>query len=591
MTENSNVDLAVIGAGWYGLMAAKTYRDVNPSANVVILEKSPTIGGVWAEHHLYPGLRTNNMLGTYEYSDFPMSGENSFGIKPGEHIPGQVVHSYLKKFAQTFGIYDLCRFGEEVKTARKVASENEEERGWLLTIQRGDASYTLKVRRLVISTGLHSAPFLPKFVGEEESSVDVIHCSDLLQHSEKLFANSKSVAVFGGTKSAWDAAYTFASKGIHVDMIIRESGHGPCWMAPPYVTPFKKWLEKLVSTRFLTWFSPCTWGDADGFRWIRGFLHGTAAGRKLVDGFWGVLRNDVVTLNGYDKHPEIAKLKPWVDPFWVACGLSILNYPTDFFDFVKEGKITVHVADISKLSGDSVLLNSSKEGDSTIHADALLCATGFQITPSVTFLSEDGKPIDAATVGIPHHADDLDNDLIEEADKQILSRFPRLKDQPTLNPVLKPLREITGAKQLNRPYVLYRFMVPPAFINDRSIAFNGAIQSICTSLVAQCQALWLTAYFGGKLKSNLENEAEVKREATLHARFGKWRCPGGNGSLCPDIAFDSVPYLDLLLTDLGLNGRRKGGFFKECFEPYGTADYVGLVEEWKRMMNGQEDNK
>jgi hypothetical protein len=29
--------------------------------------------------------------------------------------------------------------------------------------------------------------------------------------------------------------------------MLTASGHGFCWMAPPYVTPFKKWLEKLVS--------------------------------------------------------------------------------------------------------------------------------------------------------------------------------------------------------------------------------------------------------------------------------------------------------------------------------------------------------
>jgi len=566
-------------------MTAKTYKDVNPSANIVILDKSPTIGGVWAEHNLYPGLKTNNMLGTYEFSDFPMIGENSFGVKPGEHIPGHVVHSYLKKFAQTFDIYDRCRFREKVQTAMKITSEKDGESGWLLTIQRDDTSYTLKTQRLVMATGLHSTPFLPRFVGAEDSKMDVIHCSGFLQHSEKLFANSKSVAVFGGTKSAWDVAYTFASKGIHVDMIIRESGHGPCWMAPPYVTPLKKWLEKLVSTRFFTWLSPCVWGDADGFGGIRGFLHGTAAGRKLVNVFWGVLGNDVITLNEYDKHPETAKLKPWVDAFWVASGLSILNYPSNFFDFVKEGKITVHVADILKLTEKSIHLKSSKEGDSIINADALLCATGFQFIPSVTFLSENNEQIDASTVGIPHY-DDSDSDLIEAADKEILTRFPRLKDQPGLNPALKPLRENDGAKEPNRPYVLYRFMVPLAFISDRSIAFTGSLQSICTALVAQSQALWLTAYFGKKLKLTFD-EAEVKREAMLHARFGRWRCPGGGGSLWPDFAFDSIPYVDLLLSDLGLSGRRKGGILKECFEPYGTEDYLGLVEEWKKTVDKQ----
>ena len=569
-------------------MTAKTYRDVNPSANVVILDKSPTIGGVWAEHRLYPGLKTNNMLGTYEYSDFSMSGENSFGVKPGEHIPGHVVHSYLKKFAQTFDIYDRCRFGEHVKTAMKTTSENGEERGWLLTIQRDDANYTLRTRKLVMATGLHSTAFLPKFIGAENSNMDVIHCSDLLQHSEKLFANAKSVAVFGGTKSAWDAAYAFASKGIHVDMIIRESGYGPCWMAPPYVTPLKKWLEKLLSTRFLTWLSPCVWGDADGFGGIRGFLHGTAAGRKLVNGFWWVLGNDLNTLNGYDKHPETAKLKPWVDVFWVASGLSILNYPSNFFDLVKEGKITVHIADISKLSEKSIHLTSTKEGDSTISVDALLCATGFQFIPSITFLTENGEPIDTSEVGIPHHADS-DSDLVEEADQEILTRFPRLKDQPTLNPALKPFRDNTGATELNRSYVLYRFMVPPAFINDRTIAFAGSLQTTCTALVAQSQALWLTAYFGQKLKVQLDDEAKVRREAMLHARFGRWRCPGGSGSLWPDFAFDTIPYVDLLLADLGLNRRRKGGILKECFEPYGMEDYLGLVEEWKKMIDERED--
>lgn len=545
------------------------------------MEKSPTIGGVWAEHNLYPGLKTNNMLGTYEYSDFPMSGENSFGVKPGEHIPGSIVHSYLKKFAQTFSIYDQCRFGEEVKTAMKISSENDEDGGWLLTIQRTDASYTLRTRRLVMATGLHSTPFLPKLVGAEDSKIDVIHSLNLLQHSEDLFANSKNVAVLGGTKSAWDSAYIFASKGIHVDMIIRESGHGPCWMAPPYVSPLKKWLEKLVSTRFLSWLSPCIWGYADGFGGIRGFLHGTAVGRKLTNVFWGILKNDIITLNEYDKYPETAKLKPWVDPFWVAGGLGILNYPSNFFDFVKECRITVHIGDISKLSEKSIHLTSSKEGDSTITADALLCATGFQFIPSVTFLSESGEPIDVSTIGIPHHSDS-DNDLVEEIDKEIFARFPRLKDQPAPNPALKPLRD--GEKALNRPYILYRFMVPPAFINDRSIAFAGSVSSICTTLVAQGQALWLTAYFGQKLKLELDDEAKVKREALLHARFGKWRCSGGGGPLYPDFAFDSIPYVDLLLADVGLSGRRKGGILKECFEPYGTRDYIGLVEEWKKMV-------
>ena len=514
-----------------------------------------------------------------------MTAESAPGITPGGHIPGQSVHDYLTNFAHKFGIHERCRFGEQVKTARKTTRAMGGENGWFLTIQRGDVSYTLKTRRLIIATGLHSEVFMPRFTGQEDFNADILHASNLLEYSEKLFASSKTVTVVGGTKSAWDAAYIFALKGIHVDMIIRESGHGPSWMSPPYVTPFKRLIESLVSTRILTWMSPCIWGNADGFTGARRFLHGTSMGRMLVSGYWALMTNDITTLNGYDKHPEMAKLKPWVDPFWVACGLGILNYPSNFFEFVKEGRISVHVADISKLSDKQVHLTSTTGGDFTVFADALLCATGFQRVPSIKFLSETGEPYDASTLGFPHRTDS-DSELIKEVDEEILTRFPRLKKQPIVNPRYKALVDGPGGENEftdtdHRPFTLYRFTVPPAFINDRTIAFSGMVQTILTAMVSQSQALWITAYFGGKLKTKLDDIEKVKKEAVLHARFGRWRCPGGQGGIFPDFAFDSIPYVDLLMNDLGLNKRRKAGIVKELFEPYGAPDYVGLVEEWK----------
>ncbi|KAF8461227.1 hypothetical protein BDZ91DRAFT_830109 [Kalaharituber pfeilii] len=575
-TQNGTeqVDLVVIGAGWHGLMAAKTYLEVNSSANILILDKSQTIGGVWAEHRLYPGLKTNNMLGTYEFSDFPMTGENAFGVKPGEHIPGHIVHAYLKKFAQEFGIYQRCRFSEEVQSAQKLDSEVEKGSagGWLLNVHR--------TKKLVVATGLTSEPFLPTFSGAEKFEAPIIHCGDLLQHSENLFTTAKNVAIFGGTKSAWDAAYAFATRDIHVDWIIRESGHGPCWMAPPY----------LVTTRFLTWFSPCVWGEADGFKGVRNFLHGTAFGRAIVNEFWGVLASDVIELNQYDKHPETAKLKPWVDAFWVASGLSILNYPSNFFDLVKEGKITVHVGDVAQLCQKAVHISSIKDTSTTITADALLCSTGWKFAHPLSFLDSDGKALDPSFVGLPYRSEVPDNedDLIAEADKEIFSRFPRLKNQPALNPSLKPLRESTD-EDPNRPFTLYRFMIPPAFLKDRTLAFSGMLQTVCTPMVSQVQALWVAAYLNGGLQLGKDME-KANRETILHTRFGRWRYPGGYGARYPDFAFDTVPYVDLLLGDLGLSGRRKRGLLKECFESYGMGDYVGLVREWKVKKGMQEED-
>jgi hypothetical protein len=69
----------------------------------------------------------------------------------------------------------------------------------------------------------------------------------------------------------------------------------------------------------------------------------------------------------------------------------------------------------------------------------------------------------------------------------------------------------------------------------------------------------------------------------LHSMYGEIRRPritGGAGRRYPDLVFDSLPYIDALLRDLGVSARRKSSLLKEIFEPYRLKDYQGLVEEW-----------
>ncbi|KAK8153695.1 hypothetical protein IWX90DRAFT_444949 [Phyllosticta citrichinensis] len=41
-----------------------------------------------------------------------------------------------------------------------------------------------------------------------------------------------------------------------------------------------------------------------------------------------------------------------------------------------------------------------------------------------------------------------------------------------------------------------------------------------------------------------------------------------------------MPYVDMLLRDLGLPTRRKGSWWQDVLSPHGVRDYRGLVEEW-----------
>jgi cation diffusion facilitator CzcD-associated flavoprotein CzcO len=205
---------------------AKTYLEVNPSANILILEAASSIGGVWAEDRLYPELKSNNLLGTYEFSDFPMDPE-IFGVNPGEHIPAEVMHNYLTYYAERFDLISRIRFETKVNSAEYKGPGK-----WLIKVTRGFIddnaleSDEISTKRLVVATGLTSEPFLPTFTGGEVFGAPLFHSRDFLKY-ESTLETAKKVAVFGGSKSAWDAVYAYASKGVQVDWIIRGEDANP----------------------------------------------------------------------------------------------------------------------------------------------------------------------------------------------------------------------------------------------------------------------------------------------------------------------------------------------------------------------------
>ncbi|KAI1912372.1 hypothetical protein LOZ39_002576 [Ophidiomyces ophidiicola] len=571
------VDLIIVGAGPSGLVCARTYLTINPSANVVILESAATIGGVWAKERIYPGLHLNNLLGTYEYSDFPMS-EKKFGVTRGKHIPGEAAHEYLKAYAQEFGFYSKIRFESKVESVEKIDS-NDQERWTVAYCKTNSASgnvvrYIL-TKKLVLSTGTCEEPVLPVLKDSETFDAPLFHSRDMAKEQHAI-REAKNVAVLGGSKSGYDAAYLAASNGAQVDWIISNSGRGGIWISPPYVTPFKKWLEKFVTTRIFTWFSPCSWGDADGFGRIRELLHRTSIGRWVVDKFWRFMGDDVIKINRYDDHPETKKLKPWTETFWISTSFSILNYPTDFYDLVRNGQIRVHVGDVEKLSPKTIHL----KGGEVIKTDLLISCTGWKGFPNIQFLP---KGIEKK-LGIPFKSTKPEK-LTLLADIETFSHFPRLKEQPTVKNPYNGVFEDRSKNNNYERFKLYRLMVPPAFIHDRSIGFVGMLTTFSTLLSSQVQALWMTAYLDGKLDLETSpgtTEKEFLWDATLHNQFLKWRYPFAS-PVHPDFVFDTVPYLDWILHDLKLKSHRKRGILAEIFQPYGPEDYRGLIEEWKTL--------
>src|SRR5215207_6904242 len=104
--------VCVIGAGIAGLVTAKVLRD--DGFDVLVFERLPTIGGVWAPSRTYPGLRANNPRETYAFSDFEYPGT-------ADDFPtAEQVRAYLDGYVVHFGLRPLLRLATEVRTVSRT---------------------------------------------------------------------------------------------------------------------------------------------------------------------------------------------------------------------------------------------------------------------------------------------------------------------------------------------------------------------------------------------------------------------------------------------------------------------------------------
>lgn len=590
---------------------AKTYLDVHPQTNILILDYAESLGGTWAAERLYPGLKTNNVVGTYEFSDFPMVAKE-YGLEPGQHIPGKVVNSYLCDFCDAFGLTSRIRFGTKVDSATLLPNE-EWQVGFTTTTKPAAGEYeivngdppatagtqekwsgTLTASKLVLATGLTSEPFIPRLPGRETFNGPVFHAKDFKSRAQEL-SGANTVVVIGGNKSAWDVCYTSTARlGAKAHMVMRRSGGGPSWCWPPQS------ISAISATRMFSWLDPNPYGSSALF--IRKLVKSTWLGRKISGLFWGYLDGKVTGINAYDESPGLANLKPWASTFWMGNSLSIHNYETSWFDLARNGQITTHAAEVSSLSGNTVHLSDG----TVIEADAVVCCTGWETTPSVKFFPESL----ADGLGFPSTSNTGDRVLEAKVRAEILRSTPVLRGKPVrkLPRTLRPETQLNISSELpttapekafassSSPYRLYRFVLPcdADIIRMKNLAVIGAHITLQTALVSQVQALWITAFFDGKIpdlavtsNSQLGFEA-IKRETYLHTEYQRIRRPketGGTGDRCPDLVFDSIPYADVLLADLGLPCHRKSSWYREITEPYGVRDFEGLAKEWLQKTN------
>jgi dimethylaniline monooxygenase (N-oxide forming) len=204
-----------------------------------------------------------------------------------------------------------------------------------------------------------------------------------------------------------------------------------------------------------------------------------------------------------------------------------------------------------KASGLDELYLDDEEG-THFPCDAVLCGTGwkrgldkFENSTLIELRLPFPKDIE------PQEETAKWEKLVGEADERVLKRFIMLKNPP----------EHYHKPEHRTPYRLYHTLAP---VHHDSILFMNHIVAGAKLFAAEAQAIWAMTYWDKAFK--LPSVAEREKDIAHMIAWNRRRYLS-NGELGNFAAFDSVPYVDRLLDEIGITAHRKRGLLGNMFAP------------------------
>jgi len=156
-----DIDVAVLGAGWSGIMAAYHLRQAGVSTFRHI-DHAGDFGGVWYWNR-YPGLQCDNDA----YCYLPLLEETGF-MPSKKFADGAEIFEYCRQVARRWGFYQGALFHTLITAMRW----DENIKRWRVSTNRGDE---IRARFVIMCNGVLNTPKLPGIPGIKDFKGRMFH--------------------------------------------------------------------------------------------------------------------------------------------------------------------------------------------------------------------------------------------------------------------------------------------------------------------------------------------------------------------------------------------------------------------------------
>ncbi len=335
--------VAIVGSGFSGLGMAIRLQQAGQD-DFVVLERGPSVGGTWRDND-YPGAACDVPSRLYSFSFAPNPDwTRSFSPQPE-------ILRYLRGCAERFGV------NEHLHTDTRVehAAWDGDARVWRVRTSRG----ALTAEVLVSAAGALSDPKNPEIPGLNTFTGTTFH-SAAWNHDHDLAG--ESVAVIGTGASAIQIVPKIQPAAKRLTVFQRT----PAWIIPRTDRPFTR-IEKAVYTRFpkveRLARAAIFWGRES---YVLGFTRKQAL-MSVPD---RIARRHLA-----HQVPDLELRTKLTPDYRIGCKRILIS--NDFYPALAAPNADVVTEPITEIRERAVVTADGVEHP----ADAIIFATGFQVTP------------------------------------------------------------------------------------------------------------------------------------------------------------------------------------------------------------------